>query len=85
MSRMGEAPLWSADDQRARLEELIAGTDAPAKDIPLRRGRAFAGHAAGPRPLLCLEFPNPREKSRLGACWPGDGMRETRRAGFFPP
>lgn len=47
MSRMGEAPLWSADDQRARLEELIAGTNDPAKDIPLRRDVRSLGTLLG--------------------------------------
>ena len=30
-------PLWKADDQQARLAELTASTDEPAKDNPLRR------------------------------------------------
>src|ERR1700722_20882795 len=35
-------PLWKADDQNARLAELTAHSDDPAKDHPLRRdGRSF--------------------------------------------
>jgi phosphoenolpyruvate carboxylase len=34
---MGDASLWSADDQRSRLAELIASSTDPAKDLPLRR------------------------------------------------
>jgi hypothetical protein len=30
-------PLWKADDQQARLAELTARSDEPAKDNPLRR------------------------------------------------
>ena len=29
--------LWKADDQQARLAELTASSDVPAKDHPLRR------------------------------------------------
>jgi len=47
MSRMGNAPLWSPDDQRARLEELIAGTKDSAKDIPLRRDVRSLGALLG--------------------------------------
>jgi phosphoenolpyruvate carboxylase len=34
---MGEPSLWTADDQRKRLDELTASTTNPAKDLPLRR------------------------------------------------
>lgn len=34
---MGEGPLWNADDQRSRLDELTAGTTDSVKDRPLRR------------------------------------------------
>ena len=34
---MGDASLWSADDQRSRLAELTASSTDPAKDLPLRR------------------------------------------------
>jgi phosphoenolpyruvate carboxylase len=47
MSRMGDTPLWSADDQRARLEELTAGTKDSAKDIPLRRDVRSLGALLG--------------------------------------
>src|SRR3954467_11986321 len=34
---MSDRSLWNADSQRSRLDELTAGTDDPAKDLPLRR------------------------------------------------
>src|ERR1700680_2147810 len=34
---MADAPLWNADDQRSRLEELTASTDDRSKEKPLRR------------------------------------------------
>ena len=44
---MGERPLWSADDQRSRLDELTAGTTNPAKDLPLRRDVRLLGTLLG--------------------------------------
>ncbi|MGH9512407.1 MAG: phosphoenolpyruvate carboxylase [Terriglobales bacterium] len=34
---MTDGPLWSAADQGSRLAELVAATDDPAKELPLRR------------------------------------------------
>jgi phosphoenolpyruvate carboxylase len=34
---MADAPLWNADDQRSRLDELTASTDDRSKEKPLRR------------------------------------------------
>ena len=44
---MGERPLWSADDQRSRLDELTASTTNPAKDLPLRRDVRLLGTLLG--------------------------------------
>ena len=40
-------PLWNADDQQARLAELIAHSDEPAKDHPLRRDVRSLGAVLG--------------------------------------
>jgi phosphoenolpyruvate carboxylase len=40
-------PLWKADDQHARLAELIANSDDPAKDNPLRRDVRSLGAILG--------------------------------------
>jgi phosphoenolpyruvate carboxylase len=40
-------PLWSADDQNARLAELTAASDEPAKDNPLRRDVRSLGAVLG--------------------------------------
>jgi len=40
-------PLWNADDQQARLAELIANSDEPAKDNPLRRDVRSLGAILG--------------------------------------
>jgi phosphoenolpyruvate carboxylase len=40
-------PLWKADDQAARLAELIAHSDQPAKDHPLRRDVRSLGAVLG--------------------------------------
>jgi phosphoenolpyruvate carboxylase len=40
-------PLWKADDQRARLAEVIAHSDEPAKDNPLRRDVRSLGAILG--------------------------------------
>jgi phosphoenolpyruvate carboxylase len=40
-------PLWSADDQQVRLAELIANSDEPAKDNPLRRDVRSLGAILG--------------------------------------
>jgi phosphoenolpyruvate carboxylase len=40
-------PLWNADDQRARLAELTAHSDDPAKDNPLRRDVRWLGAVLG--------------------------------------
>jgi phosphoenolpyruvate carboxylase len=40
-------PLWKADDQTARLAELIARSDEPAKDNPLRRDVRSLGAVLG--------------------------------------
>ncbi|MGC2184042.1 MAG: phosphoenolpyruvate carboxylase [Terriglobales bacterium] len=44
---MGERPLWNADDQRNRLDELTAGTTNPIKDLPLRRDVRLLGILLG--------------------------------------
>jgi phosphoenolpyruvate carboxylase len=40
-------PLWTADDQQARLAELTASSDEPAKDHPLRRDVRSLGAILG--------------------------------------
>src|SRR5947209_1355901 len=40
-------PLWQADDQQARLSEVIASSDEPAKDNPLRRDVRSLGAILG--------------------------------------
>jgi phosphoenolpyruvate carboxylase len=40
-------PLWKADDQHARLAEVIAHSDEPAKDNPLRRDVRSLGAILG--------------------------------------
>jgi phosphoenolpyruvate carboxylase len=40
-------PLWKADDQQSRLAELIAHSDEPAKDNPLRRDVRSLGAILG--------------------------------------
>ncbi len=40
-------PLWSTEDQAARLAELTAGTGDPVKDLPLRRDVRFLGKLLG--------------------------------------
>jgi phosphoenolpyruvate carboxylase len=40
-------PLWKADDQHARLAEIIAHSDEPAKDNPLRRDVRSLGAILG--------------------------------------
>ncbi len=40
-------PLWNADDQQARLAELTAPSDEPAKDHPLRRDVRSLGAILG--------------------------------------
>src|SRR5713226_5253084 len=42
-----DVPLWSTEDQTARLAELTAGTGDPAKDLPLRRDVRFLGMLLG--------------------------------------
>ncbi|MGA2695985.1 MAG: phosphoenolpyruvate carboxylase [Terriglobales bacterium] len=44
---MGDAPLWSADDQAARLAELTATTRDPLKELPLRRDVRSLGTLLG--------------------------------------
>jgi phosphoenolpyruvate carboxylase len=44
---MGESSLWSADDQRGRLDELTASTSNPVKDLPLRRDVRLLGILLG--------------------------------------
>ena len=44
---MGETPLWIARDQHGRLAELTAGTDDPAKEMPLRRDVRSLGRLLG--------------------------------------
>ena len=40
-------PLWKVDDQQARLAELTAASDEPAKDNPLRRDVRSLGAILG--------------------------------------
>ena len=40
-------PLWSSDDQQARLAELAAGTADPSKEAPLRRDVRSLGTLLG--------------------------------------
>jgi phosphoenolpyruvate carboxylase len=47
MSPNPTKPLWKADDQQARLAELIAQSDEPAKDNPLRRDVRSLGAILG--------------------------------------
>ena len=47
MAPADNAPLWSADDQYDRLEELAAGTGDDAKEIPLRRDVRSLGMLLG--------------------------------------
>jgi phosphoenolpyruvate carboxylase len=47
MARNQSKPLWQADDQTARLAELIAHSDEPAKDNPLRRDVRSLGAILG--------------------------------------
>ena len=47
MATSDNAPLWSADDQYDRLEELAAGTGDDAKEIPLRRDVRSLGMLLG--------------------------------------
>src|SRR5579863_6381957 len=47
MATSDSAPLWSADDQYDRLEELAAGTGDDAKEIPLRRDVRSLGMLLG--------------------------------------
>jgi phosphoenolpyruvate carboxylase len=47
MALSDKAPLWSADDQYDRLEELVAGTGDDAKEIPLRRDVRSLGMLLG--------------------------------------
>jgi phosphoenolpyruvate carboxylase len=47
MALEDNAPLWSADDQYDRLEELAAGTGDDAKEIPLRRDVRSLGMLLG--------------------------------------
>ena len=47
MAPEDNAPLWSADDQYDRLEELAAGTGDDAKEIPLRRDVRSLGMLLG--------------------------------------
>ena len=42
-----QKPLWKADDQQARLAELTAPSDEPAKDNPLRRDVRSLGAILG--------------------------------------
>ena len=42
-----QKPLWNPDDQAARLSELTAGSDEPAKDNPLRRDVRSLGAVLG--------------------------------------
>src|SRR4029077_4838581 len=44
---MADTPLWSDDDQSARLAELTAGTSDPAKELPLRRDVRSLGMLLG--------------------------------------
>jgi phosphoenolpyruvate carboxylase len=47
MALSDNAPLWSADDQYDRLEELAAGTGDDGKEIPLRRDVRSLGMLLG--------------------------------------
>jgi len=47
MASADNAPLWSADDQYDRLEELAAGTGDDSKEIPLRRDVRSLGMLLG--------------------------------------
>jgi phosphoenolpyruvate carboxylase len=47
MGFSGSAPLWGADDQHDRLEELAAGTGDDSKEIPLRRDVRSLGMLLG--------------------------------------
>ena len=47
MARSKPKPLWNADDQGAHLAELIAHSDEPAKDNPLRRDVRSLGAILG--------------------------------------
>jgi phosphoenolpyruvate carboxylase len=47
MTSNNPKPLWKADDQQARLAELIANSDEPAKDNPLRRDVRSLGAILG--------------------------------------
>jgi phosphoenolpyruvate carboxylase len=47
MSSSHSKPLWSADDQHARLAELTASSDDAAKDNPLRRDVRSLGAVLG--------------------------------------
>ncbi|MFZ3217213.1 MAG: phosphoenolpyruvate carboxylase [Candidatus Acidiferrales bacterium] len=47
MAPLGSAPLWGADDQQGRLEELAAGTRDDTKEIPLRRDVRSLGMLLG--------------------------------------
>ncbi len=47
MAPSDNTPLWSADDQYDRLEELAAGTGDDAKEIPLRRDVRSLGMLLG--------------------------------------
>jgi len=47
MASTRRKPLWKADDQRARLAELTARSDEPAKDNPLRRDVRSLGAILG--------------------------------------
>ena len=47
MASNNPKPLWKADDQQARLAELIANSDEPAKDDPLRRDVRSLGAILG--------------------------------------
>jgi phosphoenolpyruvate carboxylase len=47
MTSRAHKPLWKADDQAARLLELTASSDEPAKDNPLRRDVRSLGAVLG--------------------------------------
>src|SRR6202041_1174167 len=47
MALSNNVPLWSADDQYDRLEELAAGTGDDAKELPLRRDVRSLGMLLG--------------------------------------
>ena len=47
MATNSSKPLWKADDQHARLAELTAQSDEPAKDHPLRRDVRSLGAILG--------------------------------------